>query len=84
VLVGQIRDWVALRSADFTLAANTKRSVLCWVRIPPDAKPGRYYGTISVEAERSGLTAQHAANVEVKKIPVEVVISGPDEYAAIK
>lgn len=81
---GHIRDWVALRSADFTLAANTKRSVLCWVRIPPDAKPGRYNGTISVEAERSGLTAQHAANVEVKKIPVEVVISGPDEYAAIK
>ncbi len=81
---GQIRDWVALRSADFTLAANTKRSVLCWVRIPPDAKPGRYCGTISVEAERSGLTAQHAANVEVQKIPVAVVISGSDEFAAIK
>jgi hypothetical protein len=81
---GQIRDWVALKSADFALAANTKRSVLCWVRIPPDAKPGRYCGTISVEAERSGLTAQHAANVEVRKIPIAVVISAPDEYAAIK
>jgi hypothetical protein len=81
---GQIRDWVALKSADFALAANTKRSVLCWVRIPADAKPGRYCGTISVEAERSGLIARHAANVEVQKIPIAVVISGPDEYAAIK
>ncbi|UCF42526.1 MAG: hypothetical protein JSV99_07975 [Planctomycetota bacterium] len=78
---GQIRDWVALRSADFALAANTKRSVVCWVRIPPDAKSGRYAGTISVEAERSGLTSQHAANVEVQKIPIAVVITEPDKYA---
>ena len=81
---GQIRDWVALKSADFALAANTRRSVLCWVRIPPDAEPGRYCGTICVEAERSGLTAQHADNIEVQKIPIAIVISEPDKYAAIK
>lgn len=81
---GQIKDWVALRSADFTLAASTRRSVLCWVRIPPDAHPGRYCGTICVEAERSGLTAQHTANVEVQKIPISIVISQPDKYAAVK
>jgi len=79
-----IRDWVALRSADFALAANTRRSVLCWVRIPPDAQPGRYCGTICVEAERSGLTAQHTANVEVQKIPISIVINQPDKYAAVK
>jgi len=79
-----IRDWVALRSADFALAANTRRSVLCWVRIPPDACPGRYCGTICVEAERSGLTAQHTANVEVQKIPISIVINQPDKYAAVK
>lgn len=81
---GQIRNWVALRSADFALAANTRRSVLCWVRIPPDAEPGQYCGTICVEAERSGLTAQHAANVEVQKIPISIVINQPDKYAAVK
>lgn len=79
-----IRDWVALRSADFALAANTRRSVLCWVRIPPDARQGRYCGTICVEAERSGLTAQHTANVEVQKIPISIVINQPDKYAAVK
>jgi len=79
-----IRDWVALRSADFALAANTRRSVLCWVRIPPDASAGRYCGTICVEAERSGLTAQHSANVEVQKIPISIVINEPDKYAAVK
>jgi hypothetical protein len=81
---GQIKDWVALKSADFALAANMRRSVLCWVRIAPDAEPGRYCGTICVEAERSGLTAQHEANVEVQKIPIAIVISEPDKYAAIK
>ncbi|UCC22442.1 MAG: hypothetical protein JSW23_11805 [Planctomycetota bacterium] len=81
---GQLKDWVALRSADFALAANTKRSVLCWVRIPVDAEPGRYSGTISVEAERSGLTAQAAANVETQKIPIAVVIPEPDKLVAVK
>lgn len=79
-----IRDWVALRSADFALAPNTRRSVLCWVRIPPDAEPGKYSGTICVEAERSGLTAQHTANVEVQKIPISIVINQPGNYAVVK
>ncbi len=81
---GPQQDWLKLKSTDFTLAPNTQRTVVCLVRIPPDAQPGLYNGTIHVEMERSGLTAQRKDNVEQYKIPVRIVVNARDKYTMSK
>lgn len=77
-------NWLTLKSSNFTLAQNTRRSVVCLVRIPKDTEPGQYSGTIRVEVERSGLTAQGKSNIEIHKIPICIAVNTPDGYAANK
>ena len=77
-------DWLKLKSTDFTLAPNTQRTVVCSVRIPLDAQPGLYNGTIHLEMERSGLTAQRKSNIEQHKIPVCIVVNARDKYTMSK
>jgi len=67
--------WLELKSAEFTLGPNMRRNMVCSVRIPTDAQPGQYYGTIDVEVERSGLTVQGKSNIELHKIPICIVVS---------
>jgi hypothetical protein len=67
--------WLELKSTDFTLNPNTRRNVVCSVRIPRDAEQGQYCGTVRIEVERSGLTVQEQDNVEVHQIPVSIVIT---------
>jgi len=69
------KDWVELKSAEFTLAPNMRRNVVCSIRIPQDAQPGEYRGTICVEVERPGLTGQGKSNVELHKIPIRIAVS---------
>ena len=67
--------WLELKSTDFTLNPNTRRNVVCSVRIPRDAEQGEYNGTIHIEVERSGLIVQGQNNLELHKIPICIVIT---------
>lgn len=68
-------DWLKLKSTDFTLNPNTRRNVVCSVRIPRDAEQGQYNGIILIEVERSGLTVEGRDNVELYQIPICIVIT---------
>ncbi len=65
--------WVTLKSNDFTLAPNMKRNAICFIRIPKNAKKGRYNGTILLEAERSELIQSGKDNVEKHEIPISII-----------
>jgi len=67
--------WLKLKSDEFALAPNTRRSVNCSVRIPIDVQPGQYNGTIRVEVERSGLIVQGRSNIELHKIPIRIAVN---------
>lgn len=71
---GTHKDWLELKTADFTLAPKTQRSTTCVVKIPSDAQPGQYNWTIHVETERPGLTNQEKSNVEQYEVVVCVVV----------
>ena len=68
------KDWLELKTTDFAFAPNIRRSMTCIVKVPSDAKPGKYNWAIHVDAERSGLTTKGNDNVEQYQIPVCVVI----------
>jgi uncharacterized membrane protein len=67
-------DWMELDCSEFALAPNTRRNVLCAVRIPADAQPQDYNATIQIEVERSGLTEQTVNNVVLREIPVHILV----------
>jgi len=67
--------WMKLDCSDFTLAPNARRSIVCAVRIPTDAKLQDYNATIQLEVERSGLTGQTENNVILREIPVHMLVS---------
>jgi hypothetical protein len=67
-------DWLEISPAEFTLNPNTRRNVICSVRIPKDAEQGEYNGIIYIKVERSGLTVKNQNNVELHKIPIFIVI----------
>ena len=67
--------WMKLDCSEFTLAPNARRSIVCAVRIPTDAKLQDYNATIQLEIERSGLTGQTENNVMLRKIPVRMLVS---------
>lgn len=71
---GPSQGWLKLKSTDFTLAPNSRRNVVCSVKIPPDAQPGQYYATIHMEVERSGLIVQGKSNTKLHKIPVCITV----------
>jgi len=64
-----------LDCSEFTLAPNARRSIVCAVRIPTDAKLQDYNATIQLEIERSGLTGQTENNVMLREIPVRMLVS---------
>jgi hypothetical protein len=66
--------WVELKSDDFTLAGNSRRNLVCSVRIPHNAGRGEYNGIIHLEAERSGLIVEGSSNTEPYKIPVRITV----------
>jgi len=67
--------WMKLDCSEFTLAPNARRSIVCAVRIPTDAKLQDYNATIQLEIERSGLTGQTENNVMLREIPVRMLVS---------
>jgi hypothetical protein len=79
---GVPEGWLELKSAEVTLDRNMRRSVVCFVRIPPDAKAGQYKGTLHLEVERSGLTVQGKSNCQRHEIPICVSVSEPIHIAA--
>jgi hypothetical protein len=81
---GLPEGWLELKSAEFTLGQNMRRNMLCYVRIPPEAKAGEYSGTIHAEVKRSGLTIQGKSNVELHKIPIRIEVSEPIHIAENK
>lgn len=81
---GLPEGWLELKSAEVTLDKNMRRSVVCFVRIPTDAQPGQYKGTLHLEVERSGLTVQGESNVEPYEIPISVAVSEPIHIATGK
>jgi len=66
--------WVELKSDNFTLAGNSRRNLVCSVRIPTDAQQREYNGIIHLQAERSGLTAEGSSNTELYKIPIRITV----------
>jgi len=81
---GLPEGWLELKSTEVTLDQNMRRNVVCFVRIPTDAKPGQYKGTLHLEVERSGLTVHGESNVEPYEIPICVVVSEPIHIATGK
>jgi len=81
---GLPEGWLELKSAEVTLAQNMRRSVVCLVRIPPDAQPGQYKGTLHLEVERSGLTVRGRSNCQRHEIPICVAVSESINIAASK
>ena len=81
---GLPEGWLELKSAEVTLDQNMRRNVVCFVRIPTDAQPGQYKGTLHLEVERSGLTVQGKSNVERHEIPISVAVSEPIHIATGK
>ena len=71
---GLPEGWLKLKSTEFTLAPNSRRNVVCSVRIPRDAQPDEYNGIINVEVERSGLIVQGKSNTELHKIPICITV----------
>jgi hypothetical protein len=67
--------WMKLDCFEFALAPNTRRNIVCAVRIPVDAQPQDYNATIQIEVERSGLTGQTENNVMLREIPVHILVS---------
>jgi hypothetical protein len=68
-------SWMKLDCSEFALAPNTRRNIICAVRIPADAQPQDYNATIQIEVERSGLTGQTENNVMLREIPVHMLVS---------
>lgn len=81
---GLPEGWLELKSAEVTLDRNMRRSVVCLVRIPSDAQPGQYKGTLHLEVERSGLTVQGKSNCQRHEIPISVSVSESIHIAASK
>ena len=81
---GLPEGWLELKSAEVTLDQNMRRNVVCFVRIPTDAQPGQYKGTLHLEVERSGLTVQGKSKVERHEIPISVAVSEPIHIATGK
>ena len=78
------KDWLEIKTADFALAPNARRSTTCLVKVPADAQPGEYNWTIYVETERSGLTSQKQGNVKEYEIPIRVLVNEIVHIAASK
>jgi hypothetical protein len=66
--------WVELKSDNFTLAGDSRRNLVCSVRIPHNAQQGEYNGIIHLEAERSGLTVEGSSNTEPYEIPIRITV----------
>ncbi len=70
-----IKNWLELKSPEFTLGSNMRRNVICMVKVPQDAQPGQYCGTIEVETEHSGLTDGKGNNIEKCNVPIHITVS---------
>jgi len=72
---GSIKNWLELKSPEFTLSSNMRRNVICIVKVPQDAQAGEYSGTIEVEMEHSGLTDGKSSNIEKHNVPIHITVS---------
>lgn len=72
---GSIKNWLELKSPEFTLGSSVRRNVICMVKVPQDAQPGQYCGTIEVEMEHSGLTDGKSSNIEKHNVPIHITVS---------
>lgn len=73
---GLKKDWFELKSADFTLAPAMQQNLICYIKVPGNAKPGSYSGVIKIKAERSGLIAKGKEdNFELYEIPVNITVT---------
>ncbi len=69
-----IKNWLELKSPEFTLGSNMRRNVICMVKVPQDAQAGQYSGTIEVEMEHSGLTDGKSSNIEKYNVPIHITV----------
>jgi hypothetical protein len=72
---GSIKNWLELKSPEFTLGSSMRRNVICMVKVPQNAQPGQYSGTIEVEMEHSGLTDGKSSNIEKYNVPIHITVS---------
>jgi hypothetical protein len=63
-----VDPWISLRPAEFTVSRAGRKSVELRLQVPPDAKPGRYLSTISIDGTLDGLKLRSL------EIPVEIVV----------
>lgn len=81
---GACKDWMEIKTGDFTLAPNGSRSTTCVVKVPSDAKAGEYNWMIHVETERPSVSSEGEENIERYKIPVSVVVGDTSHLVATK
>jgi len=67
-------EWVNIRSKELTLPPRMARNLACSARIPPDATPGRYKGSLKLHIE---LPAASEESV-VQNIPLTVEVTKAD------
>jgi hypothetical protein len=70
-----IKNWLELKSPEFTLGSNMRRNVVCMVKVPQNADAGEYSGTIEMEIEHSGLTNGKSSNIEKHNVPIHITVS---------
>jgi uncharacterized membrane protein len=70
-----IKNWLELKSPEFTLGSSMRRNVICMIKVPQDAQAGQYCGTIEVETEHSGLTDGKSSNIEKHNVPIHITVS---------
>lgn len=68
------KDWLQIATEEFVLNPNTRRNVICPIRIPPNAEQGKYNGIIRIKTEHPGLTTQDQNSAELHEIPTCIVI----------
>lgn len=64
------RGWLQVGPDGLTLARHMRRSIVCRISVPQNAKPGSYTGELLIRAEGASLGSQ--PSVELRKIPVRI------------
>jgi len=77
-------EWISFDKNNFDVPAGGKVTVSCKIKIPKDAKPGKYVGTIVVSSENGGRDFIHLTiNVLKDIIPPEIVVYSPKDGAIV-
>ncbi len=67
--VAQAESWITMRPQEFSVSRSSRKSVELRVDVPRDAKPGRYFSTVTIEGGMDGLKLRKI------EVPVEIEVN---------